>query len=105
MKCAYGPVRALPLPLVQVTPPNEMRRAVITGEDPMKCHEFEIVLMRADAEMRNARERFRDGFAVGHVNLRGRVMQLHRSLPFDCRQAGRRDGLANPLAFFIGHMH
>ena len=48
----------------------------------MERHEFQIVLVRADAQMRDAFERVRDGLAVRNKNLRRELMQFHKLFKF-----------------------
>ena len=70
--CAAGAVRA-----GHAAEPLSV--AVVAGEDAVEGHEFEIVLMRADAEMRDARQRGGGREAVGDEDFSGGVVELHGS--------------------------
>ena len=58
-------------------PAKPFRRAVKTRGNPVKRHEFQIILMRADAKMRDPRKRFGKGFAVGDEDVGGGIVEVH----------------------------
>ena len=53
---ANSPVRALPAPLVQVTPPNHWLAMFVAFEDAVHRHKLEVVLVCADAEVSRPRQ-------------------------------------------------
>ena len=79
-----GEIREFPLPRAARAiraghAAEPLRGALVTRGDAVKGHEFQVILMRANAEVRDAREGVGRRESIGDENVGGGIVERHQA--------------------------